>query len=247
MTDHYAVLGLDQNASLYQIKQAFREKAKQLHPDIAGVPAGNDMRKLIESYEVLSNRNLRAEYDKLFYKPPKKNPKEFNYREFLKEHSTDAEYKAKLIFFDIFHFEEEEAVAIWQAAGGLKFQLEKFLDREDWMDCGFVLAEELERDGFFYEAFLLSVQLLKEERRKPYFRHFAEDLELFIKNLVRNKLRRVLSVENWIICLERLLYLGFSCKDEARWLKQIAAAHKKLKNFEAAEFALKEAVQREND
>ena len=58
--------------------------------------------------------------------------------------------QAKLIFFDILHLEEDEALSIWRGWGGLDFTLEKYLDREDWMDCLFILAEELEKRRCYY-------------------------------------------------------------------------------------------------
>lgn len=228
MTNHYAILGVEQNATLSEIKRAFREKAKRQHPDVAGggeaQAATAGMRRILESYAVLSNRRLREQYDKIFYRPQNKKSALFDYKLFLKKRAAQPEYKAKLIFYDIFNFEEDDAVAVWQAAGGIDFPLEKFLDREDWMDCGFVLAEELDRTGLCYEAFLLLTRILAEERREPYFKHFAEDLEIFIKEIVKNRLRRVISAEQWIDCLQKLLTLGFPPKDEERWLKQLAAA-----------------------
>lgn len=244
MTNHYATLGVEWTATLSEIKRAFREKAKLFHPDISGAAATGEMRRLIEAYEVLSNRILRAQYDRLFYRPAGSPKAEFDYRSFLKEHGNDPEYKAKLIFFDLFHFEEDDAVAVWQAAGGVDFPIEKYLDREDWMDSCFVLAEELERAGCVYEAFMLLTRILAEERREPYFRHFTEDVELFLKEIVRVKLRRRVSPAVWIDCLRRLLPLGFPAKDEARWLTLIAAAHKKLGDHDAARAALAEARER---
>ena len=36
MTDYYKILGVRQNATLSEIKRAYREKAKILHPDLSG-------------------------------------------------------------------------------------------------------------------------------------------------------------------------------------------------------------------
>ncbi|MDR2468738.1 MAG: J domain-containing protein [Spirochaetaceae bacterium] len=242
--NHYETLGIEHTATLSEIKRAFREKAKQLHPDITGAEVSTEMHRLLEAYEVLSDRERRFQYDKIFHPFGAATKKEFDYRVFLKEHEEDPEYQAKLIFFDLFHFEEDDAVAVWQAAGGMNFPLEKFLDREDWMDCGFILAEELERHGCFYETFLLLIQLLQEERRKPYFRHFTEDVELFLKEIVRFKLRRAVSPDTWMHCMRSLIGLGFPAKDEARWLKSIAEVHKKRGDLAAARAVMDEARER---
>jgi DnaJ-class molecular chaperone len=63
--DYYAVLGVPKDASETEIKRAFRELARQHHPDIAA--AGDDgerFREINEAYTVLSDRDSRARYDR---------------------------------------------------------------------------------------------------------------------------------------------------------------------------------------
>ncbi|MDR0382904.1 MAG: DnaJ domain-containing protein [Spirochaetaceae bacterium] len=226
MDNQYRILGVDEGASLSEIKRAFREKAKRLHPDIAGEGARERMQKLLAAYETLSNRERRLDYDRAFRGGTKRGG--FNYRDYLYERAADPDSKsreraqAELIIFELFHFEEDAAVKIWQTLGGTDFPLEKYMEREDWMDCSFVLAEELEKRGFYYEAFRLLVALLREERAKPYFRHFAEDLEIFLKELVRLRLRSAVDDELWVECMGELIDIGFSARDEGRWLKSQA-------------------------
>ena len=55
--------------------------------------------------------------------------------------------------------------------------------------------------------------LVREERRLPYFRHFMDDIEMFLKELVRLRLRAQVDDETWVSCLETLLELGFSPRD----------------------------------
>ena len=65
--DYYRVLGVDQNASETQIKEAYRQLAFQYHPDRnKGNPAAADkMKKINEAYAVLSNPAKKREYDSL--------------------------------------------------------------------------------------------------------------------------------------------------------------------------------------
>ena len=63
-TEHYAALGLHSDASLADIKKAFRQKASQFHPDrntAADAPAR--FREVQEAYEVLSDETRRQAYD----------------------------------------------------------------------------------------------------------------------------------------------------------------------------------------
>ncbi|MDR3324449.1 MAG: J domain-containing protein [Spirochaetaceae bacterium] len=243
MENHYEILGIREDASGAEIKRAFREKAKRLHPDIARTADAGAMRRLLVAYETLSNRDRRFEYDRIFQYA--KQHDSWDYRTYLKERSDDPEYQAKRIFFELLHFEEDSAIKVWQESGGIDFPLWKFLDREDWMDCAFLLAEELARQGFAHEAFLILVSLLREEQEKPYFRHFTLDVELLLKEVVRLKLRRTVDDETWMDCLRAMLRLGFDAKTEAFYLKSLAEALFKTGDKESAREAFERAKTRD--
>jgi tetratricopeptide (TPR) repeat protein len=241
MYNYYELLEVSESASTQEIKKAFRERAKKFHPDISGKSGGEEMRKLLAAYKTLSDHNRRFEYDRAYARFAGKY--RFDYRSFLRE-KDDPESRSKLIFFELLHMEEDEALSIWQTQGGLDFPLEKYLDREDWMDCCFILAEELASRGRYYEAFSLLVKLIREERRLPYFRHFAEEVEKFLKELVRLDLRPALDDETYLKCMEELISLGFAPRYEAVVFRSIAETLFRLGEFDSAGKALKEALKR---
>ncbi|MDR2418630.1 MAG: J domain-containing protein [Treponema sp.] len=242
MENYYRLLGVNESSSPREIKKAFRERAKQLHPDIAGNAATAEMRRLLTAYEVLSKPDQRHEYDRAFNRILKKG--DFNYRTFLQEHDDPAS-QAKLVFFDLMHLEEERALEIWRRQGGLGFPLQKYLDQEDWMDCTFLLAEELEKRQCYYEAFMLLVDIVREERRRPYFRHFIIEVEAVLKELVRLRLKSSLDEKTYILCMENLLDLGFPSRDEARWLRSMAESLVKLGELKSAGCVFREALRRD--
>lgn len=67
MSDLYATLGLDRNASPEDIKQAYRKMAAKHHPDRGGDTA--TFQKVQQAYETLSDPQKRQQYD---------NPNPFN-------------------------------------------------------------------------------------------------------------------------------------------------------------------------
>jgi len=61
MSDYYADLGVNKDASAKEIKKAFRKLAQKHHPDRGGKEA--DFKKINEAYETLSDTNKKAQYD----------------------------------------------------------------------------------------------------------------------------------------------------------------------------------------
>ena len=62
--DLYATLGLRSNATLGDIKKAFRSQASRLHPDKnTGPNAARDFAAVHEAYSVLSDPEKRQTYD----------------------------------------------------------------------------------------------------------------------------------------------------------------------------------------
>jgi molecular chaperone DnaJ len=63
--DYYELLGVARDADDQTIKKAFRRLARQLHPDVSTEPdAEVRFREVTEAYEVLSNSETRALYDR---------------------------------------------------------------------------------------------------------------------------------------------------------------------------------------
>ena len=63
--DYYETLGVPRDAGDADIKRAFRRLARELHPDVNPSPeAGEAFRDAAEAYEVLSDPQTRARYDR---------------------------------------------------------------------------------------------------------------------------------------------------------------------------------------
>lgn len=66
MRDYYEVLGVDRGADEATIKSAYRNKAKEHHPDLNGgcSDAADRFKEISEAYSVLSDQQKRATYDR---------------------------------------------------------------------------------------------------------------------------------------------------------------------------------------
>lgn len=63
--DYYEVLGVSRNASKDDLKKAFRQLARQYHPDVSDAPdAEARFKEINEAYTILSDDNKRAAYDR---------------------------------------------------------------------------------------------------------------------------------------------------------------------------------------
>ena len=96
------------------------------------------------------------------------------------------------------------------------------------MDCGFVLAEELSFRGHDYEAFLLLEQIIREEQKQSYFRHFFPEVLILARKLIRGKIMYTLADDVLLDCCEAALDFGLSKADNAEILKKMAEIYYRM-------------------
>lgn len=69
--DYYEVLGVEKGAGAEDIKKAFRKAARQFHPDVNKSPdAEEKFKEAKEAYDVLSDDQKRAQYDRFGHVDP---------------------------------------------------------------------------------------------------------------------------------------------------------------------------------
>ena len=74
--DYYEVLGVGKNATQDEIKKSYRKLAMQFHPDRnpGDKQAEENFKEAAEAYEVLSNDEKRAKYDRFGHSGLKSDP-----------------------------------------------------------------------------------------------------------------------------------------------------------------------------
>lgn len=246
MENLYEVLGVKQGCSLAEIRRAYRNKVKELHPDKTGTPKTSEQfSKVVQAYRILSDAKSRETFDTNFFvktKIFKKKGDSFDYREWLLKR-TDHESRAKLIIFDLMHDREDDAVKefIKMNTEHADFSLKHWLTRENFMDYGFILSEELVWRGEYYDAFLLLEQIIIMERSFNYFRLFFPEVIAFTKDILRNKIEGVVNDELALDAWERALDLEFGAKDDVFFLQKMAAAYKRIGDDSTALICQEEA------
>lgn len=244
MKNFYDVLGVDRNSSVQDVKKSFRKKAKQLHPDLkrfapvnGGSRVSDDaMKLLLKAYKVLSNPEKREQYDRTYV--GFKHKVEFDYREFLRNRQNDLTYQSKLILFDLLHSNPVDALDLFEKlSANHRFSLDQYLNWEDYMDCTFLLAEQFDAYGNHLRAFELFKLLYLEELRRPYFKHFIDEVVERIKRIACFSLFRMVPPDRSIEYLKELLAFNFPRKDKALLYKRIAEIYSEMgMNDRAIEF-----------
>ena len=247
MTDFYKVLGIRQNATLAEIKRAYREKVKNLHPDLTGdITRKDEFNEVVHAYRVLSDSRQRNIFDEsFFFKARRQSGKteSFDYYKWLSARE-DYESRAKLIFYTLMRNKEDEAVAEFKRmqVNHPDFTLKDFFTREDFMDYGYILAEELVIRAEYYDAFLLLEQIIKMEYSYHYFYIFFPEVISFTLNILKRNIDGVINDELALDVYERALDLELGKTNDAFFLCKMSEEYRRLGDLTTSEICLRESV-----
>ncbi len=241
-------------ASAAEIKRAYRKKAKELHPDLSSVSeTSEEFLELVKAYEVLSDAKQRSIFDISYaaysrYSSSSKSESTFDYRTWL-SNREDEESLSKLIFFDLMHHREDEAVRLFKKLNTerLGFSLSKWFTREIFMDYGFILCEELIIRQEYYDAAILLEQIIRMEYSYEYFRLFFPEVLKLARFVFRKHIFDVISDELAIDVFERALELNLGKSDDAFFLSKIAHCYLRLGDEQTARICLHEALKLDNN
>lgn len=245
MVNYYEVLGIAPTSTAQEIKKSFRRRAKEIHPDVrarGGGDADDEMRLLLDAYAVLGDLEKRDEYDRALQAALR--VRGFDYRAFLRARVDDPVSQSKLVFHDLLANHQDDAVDLYGRLIAMPgFELERYLSREDYMDCAFLLAEVFEARCRYAEAYDLYRKLYLFERAKPYFHHFIDEVIDRLRALLCFKMLPEIAPAEAVDRLKDLVRLSFSRKDNAFFYKKIAEVYASMDQQGAALHYLQKGLQ----
>ena len=245
--DHYLTLQIESNASDEEIKRAFRRLAKKFHPDKhpgSERAAEQRFKQIIVAYEVLSNRKSRDIYDRILRSSHSdlRNIRRDNLRRKAKK---DIAYRCRLILSELLNQNAGSALEMYEKliSGKSHFRLDLYMSDADIRDCEFLLAEAYHQRGKLSEAARLYEKVLERESKKSYFRGFAQEIRLMLKDVYLQRITKANCSEEVLTNMEKILAMDLP-KREVAWIyKKAAEAYYRANDIDSAVRTLKRAFQ----
>jgi len=246
--DHYATLNIESDASDEEIKQAFRRMAKKFHPDKNPgdeKAAERKFKQIIAAYEVLCDPGSRDVYDQIL-RIDHANVRVTSRRDNLRKKAKDnIAYLCQLILLELLDKNVQTALEMYEdlTSKKLHFSLDPYMSDSDIRDCEFLLAEAYHQMGRLSEAARLYERVLERERKKAYFRGFAQEIKLMLKDVYIQRIARANCSEEILANMDKILPLDLP-KREVAWIyKKAAEAYYRANDIDSAVGALKRAFQ----
>jgi len=182
MKEYYQILNVKEDSSISDIKKAFREKIKKLHPDINQNIYKDELLKVLEAYEILSKVIEKEDSKEFKYKEKKE--KDFNYKDYLKNRKDFKSY-SNLILLELMDDNDKEAFDLYFSLMLKKdYSLEKTLKTDDFLDCSFLLAELAYKQKKYNTAYFLIKKIIEYEYEEAYFKIFFIDVLILAKKII---------------------------------------------------------------
>lgn len=254
LRDYYAILGVESTASAAVIRVSFKRLVLECHPDKN--PGRRDwserrIRELIEAYEVLGDSQTREDYDRRrevaqrTRRGAKAAGKGSARRGVEPWYCTrkDPEARAMLILQYLLQGKASAAARLLEDLESRlgKGFLRENLERSDYLDCLFLLAEFHLGRRQFASALdrLRAFYRLEVESRFP--RHYLGQVVEMLKDLYLRKLPRWAAADAALAGLREVATLGLTRAEEALRLRRTVEVLVHLGRIDDARVAVEAA------
>ena len=122
------------------------------------------------------------------------------------------------------------------------FRLSRWFTREDFMDYGFILAEELVLRQEYYDAVILLDQIIRMEYSFNYFKVFFPEVKSLARHILKNNIENAVNDELAIDAWERALELNFGKTDDVYFLQKMADAYERIGDSTTARVCREESM-----
>ncbi|MBW7898228.1 Chaperone protein DnaJ [Candidatus Brocadiaceae bacterium B188] len=241
MVNYYDVLEVHYEVSTDDLKRSFRTLIKKYHPDIHGqnkLWAESKTKTIIQAYKTLSDSTSRKHYDRQYrhllhtnskQKPRKRTETAASSEDAIQEH-------VRIIFTDLLngniHHATNNYEHLLKNYAGIDFCI--YLNKRDYIDCKFLLAEAFEKLERYDTAINLYELILERGKSDTHRSHLLHEIKERMRNIYCRNLARNAPPEKALSYYEKVLRLNLYKNENAFIYKKIAECYLKLKEYENA-------------
>jgi len=241
--NYYQVLEVPHTASADEIRRSFRVLVRKFHPDHNRTQTGWAERKLkavLAAYKVLRDPAARTHYDARLRTAQETSA----YRDApISARATSPGAQASAVLFDLVNGRARQAVKHFEdlTKADADFTLAKYLNEKDCIDCKFLLAEEMERQGKHRRSAEFYMEVYDAHKRSPHMKYFVEELRDRIRVLYWRHIAPDAEPAEALECYRKLLRLKLFRNHRAFVLKKMAERYFELGDLDRARTSLREA------
>lgn len=228
-----------------EIRASFKRLVLASHPDKNPGRRGwseRRMRELIEAFDVLGDAQRRAAFDRRRALLGTKTSETTKAQPFF-YHKQDPESRALLVLHHFLNGRPASALKVlpdMEEKYGSDF-LFRNLDRADYLDCLFLIAEHYSAKRRYLEAAERLQAFYYHEKRATFPRHYLGEVVRLLKDLYLRKIPRSGDAAAALLGLREASGLGLTSAEETTRLAKIAELHLTEGNREEARRVLDRA------
>lgn len=240
MVNYYDILEVHYEVSTEELKRSFRTLIKKYHPDIHGhnkLWAETKTKTIIQAYKTLSDSTSREHYDRRYKHLLHTHDKQRPRKKTEPDATSDAlQGHVRTIFTDLLNGHIHHAVKNYERLlkdhAGVDFF--SSLNKRDYLDCKFLLAEAYEKLERYDMAIGLYEFILEKGKDNTQRSHLLHEVKERIRNIYCRNLARNTTPEKALGYYEKVLRLKLYKNENAFIYKKIAECYLKLKEHENA-------------